>query len=315
MKINKDKIKKVGKVVFGIMGGLAIVFIALFLAAFTIASWRERLIDYNVSYEDEGYGEETPDPDSLSSVTSLAGDEREESLIEKTEGNDFSESESTTEIKTGALSMISDDLDIAIEEFQSIKDKYSGSITYSYESGDGVGKYITMILKIEVDYFEEAFEEISEIEGEVEYSYTDTNDVTEQYTDLQSRLKNLNAVEVQLLEIMETAETVEDTLAVYSELSSTRSQIEVLEGQIIYLDNQTDYSYITVTFLLSSTGADIAEDEWKPLGVAKDAFRSFISTVEGLANFLIWILVFSPIGIIICGIYWLINRKTRKSKK
>ena len=115
---------------------------------------------------------------------------------------------------------------------------------------------------------------------------------------------------------MGSAETVEDTLAVYTELSNTRSEIEVLEGQIRYLDNQTDYSYITVTFSLSSVGAEISEEEWKPYGVLKDAFRSLVSVLKGTVNVLIWALVFSPIVIVVIIIYRIITRKKeRKSEK
>ncbi len=87
-----------------------------------------------------------------------------------------------------------------------------------------------------------------DIDGEVEYSNTDTTDVTAEYVDLESRLNNLKAVETQLLEIMETADTVEDTLAVYTELSDTRTEIEVLEGQIRYLDNQQIFIYYYQSF-------------------------------------------------------------------
>jgi metal-responsive CopG/Arc/MetJ family transcriptional regulator len=314
MKINKEKAKKIGKIIFSIAGGLAIAFIALFLAAFTIASWDERVTDSDTSYDSDDYARELSGLGSLSSSeASPINDSIKESS--ETYTNESSDSESTKEIKTGTLSMVLDDLDVAMEDFEDIKNKYSGSITYSYESGDGSDRYVTMTLKITSGDFEKVFKEISEIDGEIEYSYVNTSDVTEQYIDLQSRLKNLEAVEVQLVEIMETAETVEDTLAVYSELSSTRSSIEVLKGQIKYLDNQTDYSYITVTFSLSSVGADITEDEWKSLGVLKNAFRALLSMLKGFIDFLIWILVFSPIGLIIYGIYWLVNRKVKKSKK
>jgi len=309
MKVNKDKVKKTGKVVFSIAGGLSLVLVLLFLVSMVIPFDGGSYSDYNSLYDSEDYAAESPV--AMESLSSSGYGTKESSEP----STDESSSESTKEIKTGTLSMVLDDLDIAMDEFENIKDKYSGSITSSYESGEGLDKYISMTLKINADDFEKAFEEISEIEGEVEYSYTNTADVTEQYVDLQSRLKNLEAVEVQLTKIMETAETVEDTLAVYSELSSTRSQIEVLKGQIRYLDNQTDYSYITVTFSLSSVGADITEDNWKPLGVLKSAFRSFISILKGLVDIFIWVLVFSPIGIIIYGIYWLINRKIKKSKK
>lgn len=303
MEINKEKLKKAGRIIFNILGGVAIVLVVIFLIQYVIPIEAQKSSDTSsydpddyyagLNYSDSRTGEQESSEDTT--VTDTATD--------------------TQEIKTGQVSMTVDDLDIAKGELENIKNEYGGTITYSYESGEGVDRYVYETLKINADDFEEVFEKISNVDGEVAYSNTDSTDVTEEYVDLESRLSNLKAVETQLLEIMETAETVEDTLAVYTELSDTRTEIEVLEGQIRYLDNQTDYSYITVTFSLSSVGAEISEEEWKPYGVLKDAFRSFVSTLKGFVDVLIWVLVFSPIIIVGVGMYLIATKKSRKSKK
>ena len=59
-----------------------------------------------------------------------------------------------------------------------------------------------------------------------------SQDVTGDYVDLQSRLKNLEAAEVELTEIMQEAQKTEEVLAVYNQLVSIREQIEVIKGQI-----------------------------------------------------------------------------------
>ena len=295
MKVNKEKLKKIFQIVFYVLGGLAITFVVILFIDMYFPSEDDYLSSdssYDYTEEDKDYSEGAVSEDSV----------------------DESSNESSEEIKTGELSIVVDDIDEAKAELNEIKDKYNGSITYSYESGDGLERYVTIVVKIEVEDFEKAFEDLSEIDGEVEYSYTNVTDITEEYVDLEARLTNLEATETQLLEIMEDAETVEDTMSVYSELASVRSEIEVIKGEIRYLDSQTDYSYITVTFSLSSVGAEISEEEWKPLGVLKDAFRSFVSALKGFVNVLIWILVFSPIVIVAGGIY-LIVKKIRKSKK
>jgi len=304
MYIDKEKLKKAGNIIFYILGGVAIVLVIIFTIQYVVPmeaskSSRDEYLNGSSYYSDLGEN---------SSDASIEEDQSSDDLL-------ISEADNT-EIKTGQISIIVDDLDTSKNEFESIKNKYSGIITYSYESGEGIDRYVYETIKVKSEDFEKVFEEISGINGEIEYSSTDTTDVTEEYVDLQSRLTNLEAVEAQLLEIMGSAETVEDTLAVYTELSNTRSEIEVLEGQIRYLDNQTDYSYITVTFSLSSVGAEISEEEWKPYGVLKDAFRSLVSVLKGTVNVLIWALVFSPIVIVVIIIYRIITRKKeRKSEK
>lgn len=291
MEINREKLSKALQIIFCAVGGLAAVFVILYIAYAYIPRAEDYIssnINYVSNYSDEGKSSY----DSSEEVTT----------------------QDTEEIKTGQLSIVVDSIDEARNELEEIKSKYDGSITYSYESGDGLDKSLTLTIKVKESDFENAFKDLSEITGDVEYSYTDTNDVTEEYVDLQARLTNLQATEEQLLKIMDEAETVEDTMSVYSELSSVRGQIEELEAQIRYLDSQTDYSYITVTFSLSSTGAGISEDEWKPLGVLKEAFRAFLTVLKGFGNIFIWILVFSPFVLVAFGIY-LIVEKVRKSKK
>jgi hypothetical protein len=132
---------------------------------------------------------------------------------------------------------------------------------------------------------------------------------------LQSRLKNLKATETQLVKILETADTVEDTLAVFNQLSSTRSQIEVLEGQIKYLDNQVDYSYLTVYLSLSDVGKEVKDEKWEPLGVVKNAFSALVDFGIGIVDMLIWVIVFSPVILIPLALVLLIIKKRKKGKK
>jgi DNA repair ATPase RecN len=169
-------------------------------------------------------------------------------------------------------------------------------------------------LKIPVEKFDDIYNNIKNIDGEITYASYYTDDITQEYTDLESRLRNLQETEEQLVEILETAETVEDTLAVYEQLTSIRSQIEVLEGQIKYLDNQVDYSYITVTLTLSDVGKEITDEQWNPLGVLKMAFGSLVNFGKFLVNVLIWLIVFSPAIAIAVVIVVLIKKNVKKKK-
>jgi hypothetical protein len=220
--------------------------------------------------------------------------------------------------KSGSINLTVESLEGANDEVLDILDNYNGSVVSSNssnESGFGNSKSISITLKVPVEYFEDLFEGVKDIEGEVDYASYYTDDVTQEYTDLQSRLKNLKATETQLVKILETADTVEDTLAVYKELSSTRSQIEVLEGQIKYLDNQVDYSYLTVYLSLSDVGKEVKDEKWEPFGVVKSAFSALVDFGIGIVDMLIWVIVFSPVILIPLAIVLLIIKKRKKGKK
>lgn len=85
-------------------------------------------------------------------------------------------------------------------------------------------------------------------------------DVTEEFIDVEARIKTLKATEAQMMEIMKRANTINELLNVQQQLGQIRSQIESLEGRLRYLQNQTSLSTITVTlqqpgsYIVSPTG-------------------------------------------------------------
>lgn len=71
-------------------------------------------------------------------------------------------------------------------------------------------------------------------------------DVTEQYVDLESRLKSKRKVEERLLDFMDSAKKTEDLLKISNDLSKVQEEIEVIVGKMKYLENQTSFSTITI---------------------------------------------------------------------
>jgi hypothetical protein len=217
--------------------------------------------------------------------------------------------------KSGTVNLTVENLQTANDEILQVVESYNGSIVSSNESGVGNYKTTSITIKVPVEYFEDLFKSVKEIDGEVDYASYYTDDVTQEYTDLESRLRNLEATEEQLVKILDSAKTVEDTLAVYTQLSSTRSQIEVIKGQLKYLDNQVDYSYLTVNLSLSDVGKDVKDEKWEPLGVMKNAFSALVDFGIKIVDSLIWIVVFSPVILIPLLVILFIIKKGKKGKK
>lgn len=119
-----------------------------------------------------------------------------------------------------------------------------------------------------------------------------SQDVTSEYTDLQSRLRNLEATEVQLTKILEKAEKTEDVLSVYNQLVQYREQIEVTKGQIKYYEESAALSSVSVELMANEAVQPLTIGGWQPAGVAKDAVQTLINTLKFLANLLIWVLIY-----------------------
>ncbi len=143
-------------------------------------------------------------------------------------------------------------------------------------------------------------------------------DVTAEYTDLGSRLRNLEAAENALVDLMEQAQDPQDVLDVFSELTYYRGEIEVVKGRMRYLEESAALSSLTVEIVPKESLQPITIAGWEPSGTAKRAVEALISTGQTLADGVIWFGIFClpfliPLGI---GVYFLVGLfKKRRAKK
>lgn len=125
-------------------------------------------------------------------------------------------------------------------------------------------------------------------------------DVTKEYTDLASRLRNLEATADKLNQIMDSATKTEDALNVLNQLTYITEQIEVIKGQMKYYEEASAKSLITVTLRAEETVQPLEVGGWKPQGVARDAVQALLDALKFLANAAIWGGLFClPIGLVI----------------
>ncbi len=105
---------------------------------------------------------------------------------------------------------------------------------------------VTMTLRVPADRFLSALDEIRSTADTVLMETVKGQDVTEEFIDVEARLKAQKALEQQYLEIMKRASSVEDALYVQGELAEVRGEIEKVEGRKRYLENQSSLSTIKI---------------------------------------------------------------------
>ena len=145
---------------------------------------------------------------------------------------------------------------------------------------------------------------------------TNSQDITKEYVDLTARLKNLQAAEEQLRQMMDQATKSEDVFAIFEQLTNIRQQIEQVQGQIRYYDESVDLSALSVDIKAKESIEPVQIGGWQPTGIARDAVQALINALQGIGTALIWlVIVFVPIGAILFfpgrALWRLIHRRSR----
>lgn len=210
-------------------------------------------------------------------------------------------------IKNASLEIVVADPAQAMDEIITMADEMGGFIVSSelwqrsLNNGVTVDQ-ATINIRVPAEHLDEALTLIKAGAGEVRHENIYGQDVTGEYTDLQSRLRNLEAAENQLAEIMDEARKTEDVLQVYNQLVSVREQIEVIKGQMKYYEQASALSSISIEIIADEADQPIQIGGWQPVGVAKDAVEALINFLQGFVNFVIWLVIFLLPVLLVIGI-------------
>lgn len=182
-------------------------------------------------------------------------------------------------IKTAELGLEvpKQDFRAAIESASTIASSLGGFVLSTDVSGSRAG---TIVLRVPAESFDDALGELRSL-GETKEESISGRDVSEEFVDLQARLRNLEAQETVLLRLMDRAQTVSATIKVQRELSGVQMEIERLRGRIRFLDDQTSFSTITATI----ARADLAPPE--PAGSVGRAWENAQETFTAVVSAII----------------------------
>jgi hypothetical protein len=170
---------------------------------------------------------------------------------------------------------------------------------------------VAVVARVPAAKFGEAVREIQSIDGRILREKISGTDVTEEYIDLEARIRTKRALEEQFLEIMRQARKVSDALEVQTQLADVRTEIERLEGRRRFLENQSALSTISITLqtpapLLMTTSRGF----WHSVKMAfGDGLETASEIVLGIIRFVI---VLIPMTVLIVLPCWFLFRWLRR---
>jgi len=214
-------------------------------------------------------------------------------------------------IKNGTLYILVDDINQAEQQITLLAQQKGGYIVSTSNYGGGETRRSTIVFRVPAAQFEATLSDVEGIAKEVEERSVSGEDVTEEFVDLGSRLKNLEATRDRLLDLLEQANRVEDALNINQAITDVQEDIEVIQGRMKYLQQSAAQSTITVNISRVVITPILPEDAWQPLEVARGALNGLIGFGQGLINLAIVLAIWTPLWL---PIFLLIRWFYRKLK-
>ncbi len=143
----------------------------------------------------------------------------------------------------------------------------------------------------------------------------DSNDVTDEYMDIEGRLATLQQTKARYQEIMASATDVDEILKVQQYIFRVDDEIDILVGRRNYLESTSQSTLITVYLSTDELALPYTpEDTWRPEVVFKLAVRALIGVMQSIGSAIIWLGVFSVIWIPLVLVYFAIKKARRRNK-
>lgn len=228
-------------------------------------------------------------------------------------------------VYTVHLSLQVQDADKASNEIATIAASYKGYIAGSNLSRDNKGRMRgTITLRIPAESLDDAQKKIEAVALKTLSRNKDSRDVTDQYVNLDARLKNLEATEVELTKLLATVRErtgrAEDILAVYNRLTEIRQQIEQTKGQINMLEKTSALATITIDLVPFEDVQILEPDTWMPNRTVAQALKALVQALQGIADLAIWFVLFIlPILVILLlpfiVLVWILRAVFQRRKK
>lgn len=210
-------------------------------------------------------------------------------------------------IKNGELRFETDDLEKTYNQVQKAVAKYKANIQNDSEEKNNFSIFKILTIRVPSQNFDAFIKDIS-----TGVSYFDTReisseDVTEEYIDVDSRIKTKKVLEIRYLELLKKATKVSEMMEVEKQLSEIREEIEAKEGRLKYLKNRVAMSSVTINFYKT-----LAQESGATVSYGTKIGNAIKSGFNGLSSFFIWLIEVWPFIIILVALIYLIRKRFKK---
>lgn len=225
-------------------------------------------------------------------------------------------------VRNATLDIVVPDTEEALDALSALVKELGGYIVESSVYQYQEGLRATLTFRVPAERLDEALARVRALASEVRSESVTGQDVTEEYVDLESRLRHLEATQKRLEAFLEEAEDTQAALAVLEQLRQVDAEIEQVKGRMQYLQQAAALSMVTLTITPDELAQPIQVGGWRPQGTVRNAFEALIRVLQFLVDALIVIVILIvPVLIVIAapivGLVFLIRaiRRHRRARK
>ena len=210
-------------------------------------------------------------------------------------------------IKTGDIRFETNDLEKTYSKMTTAVKKYNAIVQNDTEGKDYGSVFRKIIVRVPSKNFDLFLSDISKGVAYFDNKEISSQDVTEEYIDIDARLKAKKVLESRYLELLKKANKVTEMLEIEKQLSAIREEIEAKEGQLRYMQSQISMSTITIEFYKT-----VANEGGATISYGSKIWNAIKSGFNGISSFFIGLLSIWPFLIVLATAIYFIRKRFKK---
>jgi primosomal protein N'' len=207
-------------------------------------------------------------------------------------------------IRNGTLEFQTEEVKKTRSEIEKICKELNAYISSESENNYGERLQYNQLIRVPANQFDALVARLEPLAQKIENKNISTEDVTEQFIDVEARLKTKKELEARYREILKQAKTVDEIVSIENQISNVRSEIESMEGRLNFLKNQVAFSTLNVTYY-ETIGTDF--------GFATKFVQSLKGGWDNLLAFIIFLVNLWPfvLGLAVL-LFWFWKRRIKR---
>ena len=210
-------------------------------------------------------------------------------------------------IKTGDIKFETSDLGETYNQMITAVKKHNAIIQNDTEGKEYGSVFRRITVRVPSKNFDAFLSDISKGVTYFDNKEISSQDVTEEYIDIDARLRAKKILEARYLELLKKANKVSEMLEIEEQLSAIREEIEAKEGQLRYMQSQISMSTITIEFYKT-----VANEGGATISYGSKIWNAIASGFNSISSFFIGLLSIWPFLIILAAAVYYIRKRFKK---